>query len=250
MTPNAFRLTTLHPVQIAGWRSGLANLWRKERQRWRQTWLWHLVIWIPLLGGFTAIAGVSSQPSEPGGSPSAPGMLVLVFLFFMLFSSFGTIILAHGKLLDEQQSGTMAWVLSKPVTRSAFLLAKFAPLPGMLLTMTVIPGVIAYQIVWLFTRQMPSLVTFLLMLAVIASAITFFFCLALLLGVVLKKRAAVLGLGLFACFVIMQILFNNNTLATLLMEHVLWLQLAAVILLALALCCFLLTLSRFAREEF
>ena len=32
--------------------------------------------------------------------------------------------------VPEQQSGTMAWIFSKPVTRSAFLLSKFACLQG------------------------------------------------------------------------------------------------------------------------
>lgn len=248
MATKPFTPLTLQRAPRASWQSGLANLWRKETRRWWQTWLWQLLIWVPLLDGFTAIAGASSRSSASSGSSGS--MLVLVFLFFMLFSSFGTVIMTHGKLLDEQQSGTMAWILSKPVTRSAFLLSKLASLPGMLLMMTLIPGVIAYQIMWLFQGQMVSLGTFLLMLVFNACSITFFFCVTLLLGVLAKRRAVILGLGLFLCFVIMQVLFNNNTLALVLLEHVLWLQLAAVTVVLLALLCFLLTLARFTHEEF
>lgn len=251
MASNLFtQHTTLHPVQLSSWRSGLTNLWRKESRRWWKGWFWHLLIWIPLLDGFTAIAGASSRSSASTGSPAPSGMLVLVFLFFMLFSSFGTVIMTHGKLLDEQQSGTMAWILSKPVTRSAFLLSKFASLPGMLLMMTLVPGMIAYQMLWLFQRQMTSPGIFLLILVFTACVITFFFCVMLLLGAFIKNRAVILGLGLFLCFVIMQVLFNNNILALLLLAHVLWLQLAAVAVLVLAALCFLLALSRFTREEF
>ncbi|MBA2679609.1 MAG: ABC transporter permease subunit [Ktedonobacteraceae bacterium] len=250
MASNLFRQTTLQPVQAAGWRSGLANLWRKESQHWQQTWLWQAVIWASLLSGFTAIAGFASHRPALPASPASPGILMLMFLFFILFTSFGTVIMVHSKLLDEQQSGTMAWILSKPVTRAAFLLSKFAALPGMLLTMTVIPGVIAYPIIWLFTGQMPSPLTFLLILVFNASTITFFYCLTLLLGVLLKKRVGILALGLFLCFVLMQALFNNNANALLLIAHVLWLQLAAAALLTIALLCFLLALWRFTRQEF
>ncbi len=250
MTSHPFTSTTFQPVQISGWRSGLANLWRKESRRWWQSWFWQLLIWLPLLDGFTAIAGASSHSSASSGSHASSSMLVLVFLFFMLFSSFGTVIMTHGKLLDEQQSGTMAWILSKPVTRSAFLLSKLAALPGMLMMMTLIPGVIAYQIIWLFQGQMASPVTFLLILIFNACSIAFFFCLTLLLGAWLKKRAVILGVGLFFCFVIMQVLFNHNILALMLLANVLWLQLAVVAVLILALLCFLLTLLRFTREEF
>ncbi len=251
MNLNAFKQTTLQPVQIAGWRSGLANLWSKESLRWWQTWHWQLLIWVLLLDGFTAIAGATSRMSTAsiGGAPS-PGLMVLVLLFFTVFPSFGTLIMTHGKLLDEQQSGTMVWILSKPVTRTAFVLSKFASLPGMLLTMTVIPGAIAYPLIWLFKGQMPSPVTFVLMLSLNASFITFFFCLMLLLGALLKKRTAILGLGIFATFVMIQVLFQNNTLARLLIEQTSLLLLATVALLAGALLCFLLTLARFAREEF
>src|SRR5215831_14657637 len=115
MARNLFRQTTFQPVKDTGWQSGLANLGHKERQSWWHSWPWHVVIWVLLLDGFTAIAGISSRAPYPPGSSPSPGMLVLVLLFFTVFPSFGTLIMAHGKLLDERQSGTMAWILSKPV---------------------------------------------------------------------------------------------------------------------------------------
>ena len=250
MALNVFGQRVLQPVQITGWRSGLTNLWYKESKHWWQTWHWQLVIWVFLLDGFTTIAGAASRMSPSSVSPSSPSMMVLVLLFFTVFPSFGTVIMTHGKLLDEQQSGTMAWILSKPVTRSAFVLAKFASLPGMVLTMTVIPGAIAYPIIWLFQSQMPSPMTFLLMLSLSASFIAFFFCFMLLLGALLKKRAAILGLGIFAAFVMIQVLFQNNALARILINQMPLLLLTTGALIAGALICFLLTLSRFVREEF
>lgn len=250
MAPNVRAQLTLQPVNEAGWRSGLANLWRRESQHWWQTWFWQVVIWVFLLDGFTAIAGAASRTPLPAGSPPSPSMIVLVLLFFTVFPAFGTLVMAHGKLFDEQQSGTAAWILSKPVTRTAFVLSKFACLPGMLLTMTLIPGALAYPLIWFFQGKMPSLLTFGLMLSLNASFITFFFCLMLLLGVLLKKRAAILGLGIFTCFVMLQALFQNNAIARVLIDQWPLLLLVTLAVLAGALICFLLTLSCFARVEF
>jgi len=247
---NLFRQTSLQPVPEVGWRSGLANLWHKESQRWWQSWPWQLLIWVPLLDGFTAIAGASSRVPASRGTPPSPGLLVLVLLFFTVFPAFGTVIIAHGKLLDEQQSGTVVWVLSKPVTRAAFVLSKFASVPGLLLSMTVIPGAIAYLLVWLFKDQIPSPMTFVSLLSLAACFVLFFFNLMLLLGVLLQKRAAILGLGIFVAFIMEQLLFQGNLLAGMLVNQVPLLLLAAVVLLVGALLCFLLTLARFARAEF
>lgn len=253
MALNLLPQTPLQPVKATGLTSGLANLWRKESQQWRQTWFWQLLIWVFLLDGLTILAAESSHlPSSPsdGSVLSSSSVIIMVFAFFTLFPAFGTLIMAHGKLLDEQQSGAGAWILSKPVTRFAVMLSKLASLPGMLLTMTIIPGAIAYLLIWLLKVQMPYPQTFVLILLLNASAIVFFYCLALLLGACLKKRAAILGLGLFICFIVFQVLFQNNLLASMILNQALLSLLVSGALLVSALICFLLACLRFTRQEF
>jgi len=55
------------------------------------------------------------------------------------------IIIAQDAIIGERQSGTAAWVLSKPVSRPAFILSKLvAGAIGLLVTGIVIQGVVAY----------------------------------------------------------------------------------------------------------
>ena len=58
---------------------------------------------------------------------------------------FAAIIMGQDAILGERLSGTAAWVLSKPLRRPAFILAKLIAYGlGLLATWVVLPGAIAY----------------------------------------------------------------------------------------------------------
>ena len=78
--------------------------------------------------------------------------LVIYFVFAGLFAAAGVAVKAQDALIGEKRSGTAAWVLSKPISRYAFLLAKLAAdVIGILVTMVIVQGVIAYFIFKAFT---------------------------------------------------------------------------------------------------
>ena len=58
---------------------------------------------------------------------------------------FAAVSLAQDSILGEKHSGTAAWVLSKPLRRPAYILAKLiAHGLGLLVAWVVLPGVVAY----------------------------------------------------------------------------------------------------------
>ena len=62
-----------------------------------------------------------------------------------MFPAIAVIIIMKDTLVGEKQSGTAAWVLSKPVSRPAFILSKLAANSiGVLATIVILPGVVAF----------------------------------------------------------------------------------------------------------
>ena len=241
-----------YPMQAGGRRSGIANLWRKEQQQWWGNWNWlkQGVIWLLLLNGFYAIVllALTHIGKMAGGMSTESAGLVFIVSFLTLFVSVGTVIQAQGAILDEKMRGTVAWILSKPVSRSAFVLAKCAPLPGMFLLITLIPGLCATLQLSLALGQMLPLATIGLLLGWLATSLLFYFCLTLLLGTLFNNRGPVIGLALLIVMLITQLaqqlppaLVAQNFLLPLLME---------LALVGGAALCLLGALLRFGREEF
>ncbi|MBM3133579.1 MAG: hypothetical protein FJZ95_11200, partial [Chloroflexi bacterium] len=127
------------PVSERGWRCGLANLLLKESRWWRKSWLGlgQVLLWAAILNGIYALILVTMpEDSEEG---------IEIFVAIAAGTTgYGAITLAQGVLVSEKRSGTLAWVLAGPVSRSAVVLSKLIVLViGSLVTMLIVPGLIA-----------------------------------------------------------------------------------------------------------
>lgn len=231
--------TNLLPREHAGWLGGLAPLWNSEWRRWwrPRNALASLLIWLLICYGFNLLtmagsrvnpeiqAEVAAEMASSGQLPpglegeSGPGsvdeMLFLGGLMMLFFTSVGAIIAGQDKLIGERQSGLMASTLARPVTRSAYLLSKLAALPGMLLTMALLPVALVVPTAAVIYGAAPSLATIAVMPLLLTAAIVAFYTLTLLLGALFERRAPVLGVGMVMCFVVMQLLPQLLTLAPL-----------------------------------
>ncbi len=137
----------LNPVTARGWRSGLANLFRKEARAWLRTryGLIHLVLWIVIINGLMAIIiSTGAEELEPGETVVSASIEPFVGIAGW-FTSIGIAIVAMGAIVGEKRSGTAAWILSAPVSRPAFLLSRLLVIGfGSVATMVVIPGLLAF----------------------------------------------------------------------------------------------------------
>jgi ABC-2 type transport system permease protein len=181
-------------VNERGWRRGLDGMLGSELTRWWKTRMWWVqcLIWVGL-AGFMLSAILFSTPERP----PADEVAVLYAIFAGLFPSVGVVIIMQGAVVGEKKSGTAAWVLSKPVTRPAFMLSKvIANSLGVLATMVVLPGVVSYALSAVATRTPWNLLGFLAAMGVIFLSHFFFLSLTLMLGTLFNSRGPVIGIAL------------------------------------------------------
>jgi ABC-2 type transport system permease protein len=192
---------TLQSVETRGRLMGFANMFHKENREWwrTHTWLVHSLIWLLLVNGI--LLAVLTTPT-PEGVPVEQESGVLIFVTVGgLMTGIGIVIVMQGAILDEKKSGTAAWVLSKPLSRPAFILAKVAGNAlAALVIMVVLQGVVAFIQLKAFDPNPPALLPFIAGLGLMALHLLFYLSLTLMLGTIFKERGAVLGIPIGLLF--------------------------------------------------
>jgi ABC-2 type transport system permease protein len=217
---------TLQTVNEQGWRCGLSNLLCKEHQTWWRTWRWwtHALIWFIIVNGMVALLMWIIPTAIPTIALSDPQMpeeqqqtlerdmqhlldnkeaLGLQGFYQMagVATAIGVMVIAQGAIVGEKQSGTAAWVLSCPVSRSAFVLSKFIALgTGTLIVMIGLQGVFVYAQVSLARGSPLPLLSFLGSLGLLGLHLLFYLSLTLMLGTCFDGRAPVIGIPLATFF--------------------------------------------------
>jgi ABC-2 type transport system permease protein len=203
-TASLEKTTALQPRNERGWRQGLANLLRKEGGLWWGTRLWwvQVLIWVGILNGAMLLPlyfmrGIFAEQ----GMDALAAATDMFFTFAAIAPPIGAIILAQGAVITEKQLGTAAWILSKPVSRTAFVLAKFVAYGlGILVTAIFAPGVIAYLMLSLENGALLPLLPFAAALGIVALHLLFYLALTLMLGTFFSSRGPVLAIPLGVLF--------------------------------------------------
>lgn len=116
------------------------------------------------------------------------------FSMVIMTGTMGAIILAQDEIIQEKQSGTAAWILSKPAARPAFILTKLlSNIGGALVFIVALPGLVALGEFFLVTHRLVPLAPFLAGLGVALLALFFYLSLVILLGVLFESRGPVLA---------------------------------------------------------
>jgi ABC-2 type transport system permease protein len=201
----------LLPARGGGWLAGFGNMLGKELGEWFRTrrWLWQVLIWLIIIDGFVSLllfilpALASVMPAlKPtaeaafGGLPPEVGGVSMYFTMLTMAGSIGVIILAQDEIIQEIQSGTAAWILSKPAARPAFILTKLlSNTIGVLIFIVALPGLVALGETYLATHNMVPLLPFLVGSGIVLLSLIFYISLVILLGVLFESRGAVLGIA-------------------------------------------------------
>lgn len=189
--------TELQRVGTSGWRAGLDNLLGKENRAWwaSRRWLMHSVLWMVIVNGMVAATVLVLAPVV-GGDPRALGVEML-FKFGGMAISVGAIVLVHDATIGERQLGVTEWLLSKPVSRPAYVLSKlFAHSLAVLVILVGLQAVLGYGLLWLAAGEPLPLPTFLTGVAALVVNTLFYLALTLMLGMLTNNRVALLGASL------------------------------------------------------
>jgi ABC-2 type transport system permease protein len=203
-------MATSIPLQAAapsGWLVGFSNVVGKEYASWWKTrrWLTHLILWLVVINAFLILVGIDGLQRHTPDEVLAE--LIEVFLRVGgLWTTIGIVVATQSSVLGERQLGTAEWVLSKPLSRPAFLLSKLS-VNGLsfLFLAVIIPTVVLFlQTLWLALSQ-PELRSFLVGLLFHVEHLVFYLALTLALGTFFDSRGPVAGVAmgfLFAGFIL------------------------------------------------
>jgi ABC-type transport system involved in multi-copper enzyme maturation permease subunit len=173
--------TELQRVGTSGWRTGLANLLRKENRAWwaSRRWLAQSVVWAAIVNGLVAAVVFILAPLVDG-DPLGIGVEMLFKLGGMALA-IGAIVLVHDAIIGERQLGVTEWLLSKPVSRPAYVLSKLlAHGLAVLVILVGLQGAIAYGLLWLAMGEPLPLPPYLVGMAGLAANTLFYLALALM----------------------------------------------------------------------
>ena len=190
---------------------GFSNLFRKENRAWWGTRRWWInaLLWTVLLGGLTAImlfaSGEEVNEATEAEITQAGGLVAYILLLglnvFFQFGvpvlAIGTVILAQDLIIGEKQSGVAEWLLSKPVTRRAYVLAKVAANAlGVFPLLVGLPSVVVYGMLSLRMGAPFPLAPFLSAVGIMTAHTLFYLTLTLMLGTIFNSRGPILGIAL------------------------------------------------------
>jgi ABC-2 type transport system permease protein len=190
---------------------GFSNLFSKENGAWWGTRRWWInaLLWTVLLAGLTAIMlfAPNDEAKEAGEAEitQAGGLVAYIlsiglsvfFEFGAPMLAIGTVVLAQDLIIGEKQSGVAEWLLSKPVTRRAYVLAKVAAnAPPLLVLLVGLPSVLVYGMLSLRIGAPFPLAPFLFAVGAITLHTLFYLTLTLMLGTIFNSRGPILGIGL------------------------------------------------------
>jgi ABC-type transport system involved in multi-copper enzyme maturation permease subunit len=184
----------LIPRREVGWRMGLANMLGKELAAWWRTRRG----WVQCLVALLLLNGELAMNLRGNKGPNAVNNATLAFLMTAaLCVPFAAVNLAQDSILGEKHSGTAAWVLSKPLRRPAYVLAKLiAHGLGLFVAWVALPGVVGY---FQLLKPADGYLTPVRIAGVMGLDylnLLFFLTLALMLATFFNGRGPVLGISL------------------------------------------------------
>ena len=183
---------------VGGPLSGFRNLVGKENGEWTAgpSLLAHGTIWMLIVALISVAVAFIRGEMEPGYGPTdinRAGALMF-FVLGSVASVIAVVAKTQGSIIGEKQLGTAAWVLSKPASRRAFVLAKLVVHFRWLLTVTLLfPAVVYYVLITAVATLPPPPLLFLGGFAILALGLLFYLALSLVLGTVFESRGALAG---------------------------------------------------------
>jgi ABC-2 type transport system permease protein len=190
-------------VTEKGWRRGLGNLLQGEYSSWFRSSRWwkHLILWIMIINVLMVIMIIATGEAAKAGEDGPP-LLFMYGIFGGMFVAFGVMIIMQRVIVGEKRSGTAAWVLSKPVTRAAFVVSRLVVnAVAILLTSVIVPGLILYSTLGFFSDLgWLSLFGFIAGLLMVSLHTFYWIAFVLMMGTVFESSSGVIAVPMILYF--------------------------------------------------
>jgi len=199
---------TLEAIDTDSQIPGFINVMRKEifGERRKRFWIVQIVFWLFFSNFIAAI--ILYIPAEAWDATIGAGAQGLtqveasILVFFALQGLMAALfvpILMMGEVVDELETGTAAWILSKPVSRTSFIMAKFVANAIIFGIVVVgIPGIVGY-LMFAPTGRM-TFIGYMTGLGLSALVMIYFMFMAIMVGAVTKSRNVVMGVSIGIVF--------------------------------------------------
>ncbi len=203
--------STLRLSNEVGVRLGFRNMLRKENGAWWKTKTWWIqaLIWVAIINGVAAgilfSRGTDGSQAAAETSQQLQDNFTVATMIFSLMAGMapviGMIIMMQDALIEEKQTGTAAWVLSKPLGRSAFFLSKLlANMAGTFVTMSLLPGIVFYFEIYAATGTWMHVGSLVAAIGLIYLNLLFYLTLTLMLGTLFNVRGPVIAIPMVTAF--------------------------------------------------
>ena len=190
---------------------GLGNLIRKDLSEWvhgRRPWIvmavTSAVFAFAAANAWISDWAVRSLPVEPGDGPAkAVSMLPLDNVLFAIgtqFIALAVIFATMSLLIAERDSGTLAWTVSKPDSRTSVLVSKWLTATLVLWIVAVLVPLAVTTVLATVLYGLPDLTTVAMLGATLITVPAFFVAVALTAATLVPSQAAVgaIGMAVFA----------------------------------------------------
>lgn len=192
---------------------GFVPIYHKELARWfsNRRWISQLIIWIFL----SALPTITLTPigTTALGTQQGVSLLSLFLWLGTIPMTIGTIVLTQGTIIEEKLTQTLLWIYSKPLSRPAFILGKFAAYAVFIgLIMLGVPAIIIYVAALIY--GLPSqvlLLGYIVSVLMIYLVLLFILALTLMLGTLFNHIGTVTAISLFV-FIVGVSLHSNQQL--------------------------------------
>ena len=183
------------------WSAGLGNLSRKEASTWIKSryGLMHLGLWMLIINGLMGIIIATVGEDLEAGQTIVSASIEPFIGITSWFTAIGISVVAMGAIVGEKRSGVAAWILSAPVSRTAYFTSKLAVLGIFsVITMVVVPGLIVFAELTFMPSGAEagdlSLLPWFATIGALALNVLFYLSLTLFLGTMFSSRGAVVGI--------------------------------------------------------
>lgn len=187
----------LEQVLEKNWSRSFLNLLSVELGGWwkSKSWIWMTLLWVGVINGIPALTFLGAEDIDPTG---------LIFLYGLMngmFPPIAVVLILQESIVGEKKSGTASWVLSKPVSRNVFIFAKWIGSSlNIFITMALIPGIVSFFEILLFTGLNLSFLSFLVAILLFGLNLIFYISLTLMLGTFQSSAGAVAAIPMVFTF--------------------------------------------------